>query len=208
MRIAKVEVVEVDLEPGRFRAGISHRKQDFVEPRQPDIELLAKRSPSNWLKTGWVYFHSVPASFYYSHRQRCCSRQWCSNIEHQRRKKKGVERVLEWHRHLQAAGDFHLFVSVIVVQRDFRSIPEWVMFRRAPVAFLWTLMSFDFAKRVRGPNAPDLAIIALLSSCVARFVMQPTALHCTSTFGDIICRMRGVRPPSNTIATLFSAKLY
>src|ERR1700712_4464531 len=82
------------------------------------------------------------------------------------------------------------------------------MFRRAPVAFLWTLISFDFAKRVRGPNAPDLAIFALLSSWVARFVMQPTALHCTSTFGDIICRMSGVSPPRSTIATLFSAARY
>ena len=51
----------------------------------------------------------------------------------------------------------------------------------------------------------DLAILALLSSWVAKFVMQPTALHCTSTFGDIIWRMRGVRPPNNTITTLFSA---
>ena len=79
------------------------------------------------------------------------------------------------------------------------------MFNRAPVAFLCTRMSFDFAKRVRGPRAPDLAIFALLSSCVARFVMQPTALHCTSTFGDIIWRMRGVSPPRSTIETLFSA---
>jgi hypothetical protein len=45
----------------------------------------------------------------------------------------------------------------------------------------------------------------LLSSWVARFVMQPTALHCTSTFGDIIWRIRGVSPPSCTISTLFSA---
>ena len=80
------------------------------------------------------------------------------------------------------------------------------MFNRAPVAFLWTRMSFDFANRVSGPKAPDLAIFALLSSCVAKFVMQPTALHCTSTFGDIIWRMRGVRPPRSTIETLFSAK--
>ena len=79
------------------------------------------------------------------------------------------------------------------------------MFKRAPVAFLCTRMSFDFAKRVRGPKAPDLAIFALLSSCVARFVMQPTALHCTSTFGDIIWRMRGVSPPRSTMETLFSA---
>ncbi len=73
------------------------------------------------------------------------------------------------------------------------------------MAFLCTLMSFDFANRVRGPRAPDLAIFALLSSCVAKFVMQPTALHCTSTFGDIIWRIRGVSPPRSTMETLFSA---
>ena len=38
------------------------------------------------------------------------------------------------------------------------------MFRSAPVAFLWTLISFDFASLVNGPKAPDLAILALLSS--------------------------------------------
>jgi hypothetical protein len=79
------------------------------------------------------------------------------------------------------------------------------MFSKAPVAFLCTLISFDFASLVKGPKAPDLAIFALLSSWVARFVMQPTALHCTSTFGDIIWRIRGVSPPSCTISTLFSA---
>ena len=66
-------------------------------------------------------------------------------------------------------------------------------------------MSFDFASLVSGPSAPDLAILALLSSCVARFVMQPTALHWTSTLVDIICRIKGERPPSRTMATLFSA---
>ena len=66
-------------------------------------------------------------------------------------------------------------------------------------------MSLDFASLVSGPSAPDLAILALFSSWVAKFVMQPTALHCTSTFGDIICLMRGERPPSSTIETLFSA---
>ena len=81
------------------------------------------------------------------------------------------------------------------------------MFNRAPVAFLCTRMSFDFASRVSGPSAPDLAILALLSSCVARFVIQPTALHWTSTLVDIICRIRGERPPSRTIATLFSAAI-
>ncbi len=86
-----------------------------------------------------------------------------------------------------------------------KSVPECVMFNRAPVAFLCTLISLDFANRVKGPRAPDLAILALLSSCVAKFVIHPTALHWTSTFGDIICRIRGVRPPRSTIATLFSA---
>lgn len=76
------------------------------------------------------------------------------------------------------------------------------------MAFLWTLMSFDFASRVSGPSAPDLAILALLSSCVAKLVMHPTALHWTSTFGDIICRIRGGRPPSCTIKTLFSASFW
>ncbi len=51
------------------------------------------------------------------------------------------------------------------------------MFNNAPVAFRCTLMSLDFANLVNGTNAPDLAIFALLSSCVAKFVMQPTALH-------------------------------
>jgi hypothetical protein len=83
--------------------------------------------------------------------------------------------------------------------------PECVIFNSAPVAFLCTLISFDFASLVSGPNAPDLAIFALLSSWVAKLVMHPTALHCTSTFGDIIWRMRGCRPPRRTIAVLFSA---
>jgi hypothetical protein len=47
--------------------------------------------------------------------------------------------------------------------------------------------------------------LALFSSCVARFVIHPTALHCTSTLGDIIWRMRGASPPRVTINTLFSA---
>ena len=86
------------------------------------------------------------------------------------------------------------------------SLPECVMFSNAPVAFLCTRISFDLASLVRGPKAPDLAIFALLSSWVARLVMHPTALHWTSTFGDIICRIRGERPPRRTIKTLFSAK--
>jgi hypothetical protein len=45
----------------------------------------------------------------------------------------------------------------------------------------------------------------LLSSWVARLVIQPTALHCTSTLGEFICLMSGARPPSVTMATLFSA---
>lgn len=79
------------------------------------------------------------------------------------------------------------------------------MLSSAPVAFRCTLMSFDFASLVSGSSAPDVAILALLSSCVARFVMQPTALHCTSTLEDFICSINGRRPPSITIATLFSA---
>lgn len=51
------------------------------------------------------------------------------------------------------------------------------MLSKAPVAFRWTLMSLDFANRVSGPKAPDLAILALFSSCVAKLVMHPTALH-------------------------------
>lgn len=35
--------------------------------------------------------------------------------------------------------------------------------------------------------------------------MHPTALHWTSTFGESICRIRGGRPPSCTMRTLFSA---
>lgn len=76
------------------------------------------------------------------------------------------------------------------------------------MAFLWTLISFDFARRVKGPRAPDLAILALLSSCVARLVMHPTALHWTSTFVDIIWRISGCSPPSWTIRTLFSADFF
>jgi hypothetical protein len=76
---------------------------------------------------------------------------------------------------------------------------------RAPVAFLCTRMSFDFASRVRGCRAPERAIFALLSSWVARFVIHPTALHCTSTLGEFICLISGTRPPSVTMATLFSA---
>jgi hypothetical protein len=79
------------------------------------------------------------------------------------------------------------------------------MLSRAPVAFLCTRISLDFASRVRGCRAPDRAIFALLSSCVARLVMHPTALHCTSTLGEFICLIRGARPPSATMATLFSA---
>lgn len=97
--------------------------------------------------------------------------------------------------------------SLLVVRMSCNVVasPEWVMFSSAPVALRCTLMSFDFANLVRGPSAPDLAIFALLSSCVARLVMHPTALHCTSTFGDIIWRIKGCRPPSWTMETLFSA---
>jgi hypothetical protein len=86
-----------------------------------------------------------------------------------------------------------------------RVVPECVIFSKAPVAFLCTRISLDFASLVNGPSAPDLAILALFSSCVAKLVMQPTALHCTSTLGEFICLIRGLRPPSATMATLFSA---
>lgn len=79
------------------------------------------------------------------------------------------------------------------------------MFSSAPVAFLCTRMSLDFASLVRGCSAPERAIFALLSSCVAKLVMHPTALHCTSTLGEFICLINGARPPSATMATLFSA---
>jgi hypothetical protein len=79
------------------------------------------------------------------------------------------------------------------------------MFNSAPVAFLCTRISFDLANRVRGCSAPERAIFALLSSWVARFVIQPTALHCTSTLGEFICLISGASPPSDTMATLFSA---
>jgi hypothetical protein len=68
-------------------------------------------------------------------------------------------------------------MSIHVRTINNEDIPECVMFKRAPVAFRWTRMSFDLANRVSGPKAPDLAIFALLSSCVAKFVMHPTALH-------------------------------
>lgn len=84
-------------------------------------------------------------------------------------------------------------------------IPECVMFNKAPVAFLCTRMSLDLARRVSGAKAPDRAILALLSSWVARLVMHPTALHCTSTLSEVICLINGGRPLSSTILTLFSA---
>jgi hypothetical protein len=46
--------------------------------------------------------------------------------------------------------------------------PEWVMFKRAPVAFRWTLISLDRARRVNGPNEVDRAILFLFSSIVRR----------------------------------------
>lgn len=85
-------------------------------------------------------------------------------------------------------------------------VPEWVILSNAPVALRCTRMSFDLARRIRGPKAPERAILALFSSCVARLVIQPTALHCTSTLGDIIWRIRGASPPRATIKTLFSAE--
>jgi hypothetical protein len=94
----------------------------------------------------------------------------------------------------------------ISVARTSSYSPECVMFSSAPVAFLCTLISFDLANLVSGLRAPDRAIFALLSSWVARFVIHPTALHCTSTFGDIICRIKAGSPPSSTMRTLFSAR--
>lgn len=103
------------------------------------------------------------------------------------------------------------------------------MFNKAPVALRCTLMSLDLANLVNGTSAPDLAILVLLSSasepmqkliisggneryfhrlhapCVARLVTQPTALHCTSTFGLSIWRIKGSKPPSFTMSSLLSA---
>jgi len=42
--------------------------------------------------------------------------------------------------------------------------PECVILSKAPVAFLWTRISFERASRVRGTKAPDFAIFVLLSS--------------------------------------------
>jgi hypothetical protein len=107
--------------------------------------------------------------------------------------------------------------------------PECVMFSKAPVALRCTLMSLDLANLVNGTSAPDFAILVLLSSasestqkliisgeyeyhfhelhapCVARLVTQPTALHCTSTFGLSIWRIKGSKPPSFTMSSLLSA---
>lgn len=79
------------------------------------------------------------------------------------------------------------------------------MFSNAPVAFRCTRISFDLASLVRGVRAPERAILDLLSSWVARLVMHPTALHCTSTLGEFICLINGASPPRATMATLFSA---
>jgi len=91
------------------------------------------------------------------------------------------------------------------------------MLRRAPVALRWTRSPFDPASRVKGLNALDWATLSLFLStlamprdkipCVARFVMQPTALHCTSACGLIISRMRGSKPPNCTILTLFVSRI-
>ena len=60
------------------------------------------------------------------------------------------------------------------------------MFRSAPVAFRCTRISLERASFVRGNSAPERAILALFSSCVARLVIHPTALHCTSTLVEFI----------------------
>jgi len=112
----------------------------------------------------------------------------------------------ESRQHLQAVVDCRLDQhQQPLILMNSKIVPECVMFKRAPVAFLCTRMSFDFANLVSGPNAPDRAILALLSSCVARFVMHPTALHWTSTLSEDIWRIKGARPPSWTMETLFSA---
>ena len=95
----------------------------------------------------------------------------------------------------------------LLASQDIWYVPEWVMLSNAPVALRCTRISFDLARRIRGPSAPDRAILALFSSWVARLVIQPTALHCTWTLGDIIWRIRGASPPRATIKTLFSAKI-
>ena len=52
-------------------------------------------------------------------------------------------------------------------------------------------------------SAPLLAIRNLFSSCVAKLVMHPTALHWTSMLGDIIWRINGSIPPISAISVLF-----
>lgn len=84
---------------------------------------------------------------------------------------------LEWRLRSPVAVCYHLLLLACSCMKDLSILPEWVMFKRAPVAFRCTLISLDFANLVKGPKAPDLAILALLSSCVARLVIHPTALH-------------------------------
>jgi hypothetical protein len=48
------------------------------------------------------------------------------------------------------------------------------MFSKAPVAFLCTLISFDFASLVKGPKAPDLAIFM---GCQVRDAANRIALY-------------------------------
>lgn len=140
----------------------------------------------------------------------CYSRLSCSNTARRCLSRPIAEPRRVWRRLLQAVSGCRLGQNISSGTRhgektSLSIIPECVIFKRAPVAFLCTRISLDLASFVSGPKAPDLAILALFSSCVARFVMHPTALHCTSTFFDDICRMSGGRPPSCTIATLFSA---
>lgn len=54
------------------------------------------------------------------------------------------------------------------------------MLSRAPVAFLCTRMSFDFASRVSGTRAPDLAILFLFSSVKTMGDESPAAREAMS----------------------------
>lgn len=63
---------------------------------------------------------------------------------------------------------------------------------------------FAFARFVKGMSAPERAMVDLFCSCVARFVIQPTALHWTSTLNEDMCFIKGVSPPRSTMSFLFA----
>src|SRR5271154_4907005 len=208
MRIATGGGVGEGLVRGQFRVGISRPRQGYATLVQPGIELLVCLNPSAIQESARGVARSAQASFDLTRRLQYCSRPLCSSIGHPCQAKLEAGQEQEWRLHLPTVAgcrlaacqpSFHLSGNL--------PLPECVMFRSAPVALRCTLISLDLASLVSGPSAPDLAIFALLSSWVARLVMQPTALHWTSTFGDIICLIKGGRPPSWTIATLFSAGL-